>query len=42
MYPRGAIEFENPKNGQWFKVKNQDLKSFLEFPSERVGEHGSS
>ena len=30
MYPYGAIDIENPKNGTVFKVNGQRLKPFLE------------
>lgn len=31
VYPHGAIEVENPKNGEIFKVNGQRLKPYLEF-----------
>ena len=31
LFPHGAIEIENPKIGETFKVNGQRLKSFLEF-----------
>ena len=35
VYPHGAIEIENPKNGNVFKVNGHRLKPFLEnFPSK--------
>ena len=30
VYPYGAVEIENPKNGKIFKVNGQRLKPFLE------------
>lgn len=33
VYPHGAIEVENPKDGNVFKVNGQRLKPFLELPS---------
>ena len=30
VFPHGAIEFENPMNGNIFKVNGQRLKPFLE------------
>ena len=30
VYPHGAVEIENPKNGNIFKVNGQRLKPFLE------------
>ena len=30
VYPYGAVEIENPKNGKSFKVNGQRLKPFLE------------
>ena len=30
VYPYGAVEIENPKNGKIFKVNGQCLKPFLE------------
>ena len=30
VYPYGAVEIENPKNGKSFKVNGQHLKPFLE------------
>ena len=36
VYPHGAVEVENPKNGDVFKVNGQRLKPFLDFcTSER-------
>ncbi|XP_074352771.1 uncharacterized protein LOC141691918 [Apium graveolens] len=32
VFPYGAIEIENPKNGEIFKVNGQRLKLFLELP----------
>ena len=32
VFPHGAIEIENPKNGDIFKVNGQRLKPFLELP----------
>jgi hypothetical protein len=31
-FPHGAVEIEDPKNGQVSKVNGQRLKPFLEFP----------
>ena len=31
-YPHGAVELENPVNGEFFKVNGQRLKPFLELP----------
>ena len=31
IFPHGAVEIENPKNGDIFKVNGQCLKLFLEF-----------
>ena len=31
VYPHGAVEVENPKNGDVFKVNGQRLKPFLDF-----------
>jgi hypothetical protein len=36
MFPHGAIEIENPKNGNTFKVNGQKLKPFLELRSMEV------
>ena len=30
VYPYGAVEIENPKNGKTFKVNGHRLKPFLE------------
>ena len=38
VYPHGAIEFENPKNGDMFKVNGQHLKPFLELEPPGVEE----
>jgi hypothetical protein len=37
-FPHGAVEIEDPRNGQVSKVNGQRLKPFLEFPqnSEEV------
>ncbi|XP_074352557.1 uncharacterized protein LOC141691696 [Apium graveolens] len=32
VFPHGAIEIENPKTGETFKVNGQRLKPFLELP----------
>ena len=32
-YPHGAVELENPKDGQAFKVNGQRVKPFLELPT---------
>ncbi|KAL2541876.1 putative nucleotidyltransferase [Abeliophyllum distichum] len=37
VYPHGAVEIENPNNGDVFKVNGQRLKPYLEFNS-REGE----
>ena len=36
MFPHGAIEIEDPKNGNTFKVNGQRLKPFLELRSREV------
>jgi len=36
VFPHGAIEFENPKNGDVFKVNGQRLKPFFELRSPEV------
>jgi hypothetical protein len=36
VFPRGAIEIEDPKNGNTFKVNGQRLKPFLELRSRKV------
>ena len=38
VYPRGAIEIENPKNGDMFKLNGQRLKPFLELEPPEVEE----
>ncbi|KAK9991385.1 hypothetical protein SO802_026370 [Lithocarpus litseifolius] len=38
VYPHGAIEIENPKNGDLFKVNGQCLKPFLELEPLEVEE----
>ena len=38
VYPHGAIEIENPKNGDLFKVNGQRLKPFLELEPPEVEE----
>ena len=38
FYPHGAIEIENPKNGDMFKVNGQRLKPFLELEPPGVEE----
>ena len=38
VYPHGAIEIENPKNGYMFKVNGQCLKPFLELEPPKVQE----
>ena len=38
VYPHGAIEIENPKNGDMFKVNGQRLKPFLELKPSKVEE----
>ena len=38
VYPHGAIEIENPKNGDTFKVNGQRLKPFLELEPPEVEE----
>ena len=37
VYPYGAMEIENPKNGKIFKVNGQCLKPFLENFDHREG-----
>ena len=35
MYPYGAFDIENPKNGNVFKVNGHHLKAYFDnFPSE--------
>ena len=36
VFPHGAIEIEDPKNGNTFKVNGQRLKPFLELRSREV------
>jgi hypothetical protein len=36
VFPHGAIEIEDPKNGNTFKVNGQRLKPFLELRSFEV------
>jgi hypothetical protein len=36
IFPYGAIEIEDPKNGTTFKVNGQRLKPFLELQSPEV------
>jgi hypothetical protein len=36
VFPRGAIEIEDPKNDNTFKVNRQRLKPFLELRSREV------
>ncbi|KAL6494160.1 hypothetical protein OROGR_032069 [Orobanche gracilis] len=38
VYPHGAVEIENPKNGDIFKVNGQRLKPYLELKSYEVEE----
>ena len=38
VYHHGAIEIENPKNGDTFKVNGQRLKPFLELDNIENGE----
>lgn len=38
VYPHGAVEIENPKNGDVFKVNGQRLKAFLELPNPEMEE----
>ena len=38
VYPYGAVEIENPRNGEVFKVNGQRLKPFLELRSAAVEE----
>ena len=38
VFSHGAIEIENPKNGDIFKVNGQKLKPFLELKSDEVDE----
>ena len=37
-YPHGAVEIEDPHNGNIFKVNGQRLKPFVELPSPEVDE----
>jgi hypothetical protein len=37
-YPYGAVDIEDPKNGNIFKVNGQRLKPFLEIPNQNVDE----
>ena len=32
VFPHGAVEIEDPKNGAVFKVNGQHLKPFLKMP----------
>ena len=32
VFPHGAVEIEDPKNGAVFKVNGQRLKQFFEIP----------
>jgi hypothetical protein len=36
IFPHGAIEIEDPKNGTTFKVNGQRLKPFLELTSPEI------
>ena len=38
VYPHGAVEIENPRDGSNFKVNGQRLKPYLELPSEQEEE----
>ena len=38
VFPHGAIEIENPKDGSIFKVNGHRLKPFLEFPGNQEEE----
>ena len=38
IYPHGAIETENPKNGDMFNVNDQRLKPFLELEPPEIEE----
>lgn len=38
VFPHGAVEIENPENGNVFKVNGQKLKPFLELKSQEVEE----
>ena len=38
VFPHGAIEIENPRDGSIFKVNGQRLKPFLELPSNQEEE----
>ena len=38
VFPYGAVEIENPKNGDLFKVNGQRLKPFLELRTPEVEE----
>ena len=35
VYPHGAVDIENPKNGNVFKINGQRLKPFLENPNPK-------
>ena len=36
VYPYGAVEIENPKDGVTFKVNGQRLKPYLEYQPHEV------
>jgi hypothetical protein len=36
IFPHGAIEIQDPKNGTTFKVNGQRLKPFLELMSPKI------
>ena len=38
VFPYGAVEIENPRNGVIFKVNGQRLKPFLELPTKSMEE----
>ena len=38
VYPHGAVEIKDPKNGQKFKVNGHRLKQFLELPTHQTDE----
>ena len=38
VYPHGAVEIENPKKGEIFKVNGQRLKPFLELKDKNIEE----
>ena len=34
VFLHGAVELEDPKEGQTFKVNDQHIKQFIEFPQK--------